>query len=134
MNRYRRFFATELLAKAPRGAEEAAQQFSGGRTSKLSELHPAEWERLLMDLARIEREELKPMRAKVIALLCKLGYVTPSGQPDYPRINEWCKSRTSSKWILMKMKYSELLSAVNSAEQFYAKSKRDEREPSQPAQ
>lgn len=94
---------------------------SQGRTDSLRELSDIELAALVQNLAARQAQEstsLKRMRAKVVAILCTLGYVTDQGKPDYPRINGWCSSRTAARKPLLEMTYEEVLASVNTAEQY----------------
>jgi hypothetical protein len=113
-----------LLKKAGLTDQKATvvRDFSTGRTSSLRELSDADLLRLCQHLAPMaqagNRNQLGPMRAKVVAILCTLGYVTPEGKPDYARINAWCTARTAAGCPLLEQDYEELIHTVNTAEQY----------------
>ncbi len=65
-------------------------------------------------------EKLKPMRAKVVAILCDIGYIK-HGQPDYERINAFCETRTKAKKMLMRQSYNELIDTVSEVRQYQNK-------------
>lgn len=77
-----------------------------------------EEERLLLN------KERRKMRAKVIHLLCLLGYVDEKGSADYNRINQFVQrigSANPRKVILNYLWKAELLAVTSQIEQIYKK-------------
>lgn len=67
-------------------------------------------------------KERRKMRAKVIHLLCLLGYVNEKGEADYQQINLFIQNIGSSnprKVILNYLWKTELLAVTNQVEQIY---------------
>lgn len=55
----------------------------------------------------------KSMRAKIIAIMCEMGYETSSYQPDYERINVFLEKHGTVKKQLREMVYVELRATVS---------------------
>lgn len=69
-------------------------------------------------------EKRKPMRNKIIHLLCNMGYVDPYGRPDYDAINKYVQNigrRNPRKVILNYLWYDELQAVLNQVEERYRK-------------
>lgn len=111
--RHRQYYAIASLLSDKPNSRTDALNFSRSRTDDLKALHPAEWGQLLSYLKDQERKRLKPMRAKITALMCQIGYTTPQGEPDYNAINAFCQARTLAKKPLLKQTYRQLLDTTN---------------------
>ena len=69
-------------------------------------------------------KERKKMRAKIIHLLCLLGYVNDMGQADYQKINRYIQNIGNAnprKVILNYLWKNELMAVTTQVEQIYRK-------------
>lgn len=100
MSTYKHYFAAESqLRKMGLSITRAEliSEFTSGRKSSLKELSSVEYADLVQRMNTMlgrqrSADKLNDQRRKVIALLCKMGYVTPDGLADMTRIQAWCVS------------------------------------------
>jgi hypothetical protein len=93
--------------------------FTNGRTESSSEMTAQECESLIGHLESEHRDKCKNVKAKVIFLLCKMGFTTANNQPDYERINNFIKnigSNNPRKVILNFLYYNELCKVCTQVE------------------
>lgn len=105
--------------------ESVAMAYSNNRTAKTSELTHVEAEKLIEHLIKQREEKCRPMRAKVIHLMCLMGYVNEKGNADYDRINAFIKnigSRNPRKKNLYWMNVQTLYAVLNQVQAMYNKS------------
>jgi hypothetical protein len=67
----------------------------------------------------VSTDILNHQRRKIIALLCKIGYLTADGKADMPRIYQWVKSHGYLHKPLNAYTAKELPRLVTQAELFY---------------
>ncbi|MBN9293766.1 MAG: hypothetical protein J0G96_07295 [Flavobacteriia bacterium] len=110
---------------------EVIQQFTDGRKSGLRELSSAEYSALIIWLnksftsagARASGkqhavDQLTKQRRKIIALLCKIGYVK-NDKADMPRIYSWVLSHGYLHKPFNQYSLNEIPRLVTQAEKFY---------------
>ena len=104
--------------------QDLVSQYTNGRETKSSEMHFTECQALINDL-RAKVNEVSPQfkredrqRKKVIALLCKIGYVK-NDKPDMNRINDWCYKYGNGHTSLTGHKGAELNKLVTQADNMY---------------
>lgn len=108
------------LEKKSKTKEGIVLSWTKGRTGHLSELSDVELSELVLWCQQEMNRQFRPMRAKIVAKLCELGY-TADGKPDYHRINQWCETYTAAKKPLLKQSYVELQATTNTVVNFYKK-------------
>lgn len=131
MGNYSAYFAIEKQMKSAGFTEsrsEVVGKFTAGRKHGLSELSAFEYAELLRWMNRTFLSGSTPpvsddqaaakdkMRKKIIAILCKMGYKTPDGRADMPRINAWSVKYGVAHKNLNGNSYMELTQLVTQAE------------------
>jgi hypothetical protein len=89
---------------------------TGQRTSTVTEMTDLECKRLIGSLQADEEREMKPMRGKLIHLLCLLGYVNTFGNADFDRINAFVQqigTNNPRKQKVFGLTKSELRAVLN---------------------
>lgn len=129
MNAFKHYFALEKkLRNSGMKLErsELIHGFTGGRTESLRDLTAAEYEQLIRQMNNMVHKQhvadnLNTMRRKVIALLCKCGYVTAHQTADMSRINTWCVTHGHRHKPLNEYNGVELPKLITQAELMYTK-------------
>lgn len=131
MSTYNQYFAIEKSARGlgiPVNRDEIIAGLTGGRTHSLKDLSPHEYRELInymnqMVLTQKTEDEIhcEKMRRKVIALLCKCGYVTKDNRPDIFRINSWCRDYGHGSKLLNEYTRQELPKLINQVDAMYLK-------------
>lgn len=136
MSKYATYFAIEKDLKK-RGfdfeRDELIEMFTEGRKSSLRELTATEYHLFLnwlkennddaavfrREFEKSEKQVANNQRRKIIALLVKLGYTTPEGKADMPRIYAWVDKYGYLSKPMNQYTIIELPKLVYQAEQFY---------------
>ncbi len=97
---------------------------TGGRTTHTSEMTKEEADNLIDSLKKEVLKSLKHhqcdhMRKKIIAKFIEMGYTTPEGKADMPRIYAWVEKYGYLHKPLNKYTYNELPMLVSQAEKYY---------------
>jgi hypothetical protein len=106
-----------------------ANTVSQGRTNKTSELTAEEAATLINSLKQERDRRTKPMRGKIIHLLCLMGYTHEDGEADFDRINNFVKNigkNNPKKKVLYWLTIKETLAVLNQVEAIYKKSIKDD--------
>lgn len=122
LNRMGRQHDTELRA-------ELCLQVTNGRTDSLKELSDMEVYELTQHLRRLvvetpkdpSEQSLERMRRKCFSIWHELGFETPLGKPDYPRIGSWMTKFSYLHKPLNQYKQNELPKLITQLESMLIK-------------
>lgn len=104
--------------------EEMVGVVTGQRTTHVSEMANPEGNTLIRRLIDLQQDKIRPMRKKIIHLLCVYGMTDDKGQGDLTRMNEFVKNignRNPRKKKLFYLNIHETLQVLNQIEQMVKK-------------
>lgn len=104
--------------------QDLVRQFTNGRTISSKDMSIDEARALIKSLEDQKEQRTKKMRAKIIHLLCLLGYTLDDGTPNYVRINRFIENigaRNPRKKPLPFLDPKETWAVLCQVEQMYAK-------------
>ncbi len=101
--------------------ENLIDAFTFKRTTSVRQMNKEEVNDLILYLKGQCQTRRKPMRAKIVHLLCELGY-TKGVNPDYDRINKFVENigkKNPKKKELLALTYAELQRITSQVEVMY---------------
>lgn len=107
-----------------RRKEEMVGIATGQRTTHVSEMGNAEANLLIRRLQDLQQDKIRPMRKKIIHLLCVYGMTDEKGQGDLNRMDEFIKNignRNAKRKKLFYLNIHETLQVLNQVEQMVKK-------------
>jgi hypothetical protein len=97
---------------------------TGQRTTHVSEMSNAEGNTLIHRLTNLQQERIRPMRKKIIHLLCVYGMTKDDGNGDLDRMDQFVMNigaRNPKKKKLFYLSIHETLQVLNQIEQMVKK-------------
>lgn len=104
--------------------EDMVGVITGQRTTHVSEMSNKEGNTLIRRLTNLQQERIRPMRKKIIHLLCVYGMTKDNGQGDLDRMDDFVKNigaRNPKKKKLFYLNHHETLQVLNQVEQILKK-------------
>jgi hypothetical protein len=104
--------------------EEMVGVITGQRTTHISEMANVEGNSLIRRLTDLQQDKIRPMRKKIIHLLCVYGMTKDDGNGDLDRMDEFVMNigaRNPKKKKLFYLSIHETLQVLNQVEQMVKK-------------
>ncbi|HRO75768.1 MAG TPA: hypothetical protein PLP27_06450 [Crocinitomicaceae bacterium] len=107
---------------------EVVSRFTDGKKNSLTALTPHEYRELINWLNKTfavvsstpnQIDKLQLQRRKIIAMLCKIGYIDQNGKPDMLRIYAWVEIHGYKHIHLNRYTEQDIPKLVTQAEKFY---------------